>query len=105
MKIPKELPIMGKYHTMNIIDDPNNDDCGEFDGDEVITINLAKNNEDELIHSLIHEIGHAMFVRTGLRQGLPIAIEEVIVQNYATVITELFNLKFKNKKEIGVPKV
>ena len=103
MKIPKEIPIMGKYHTMNIIDDANNDDCGEFDGDEIITINMAKNNEAELIHSLIHEIGHAMFVRSGLRQGIPIPMEEVIVQNFATVITELFDLKFKKKKDIGTP--
>lgn len=103
MKIPKEIPIMGKYHTINVIDDPSNEDCGEFDGDETITVNLAKNNEAELIHSLIHEIGHAMFVRSGLRQGLPVAIEEVVVQNMATVITELFDLKFKKKKDMGVP--
>lgn len=103
MKIPKEIPILGKYHTMKVIDDPSSDNCGEFDGKETIMLNMAKNNDSELIHSLIHEIGHAMFVRSGLRQGLAMEIEEVVVENFATVITELFDIKFKNKKDIGTP--
>lgn len=103
MKIPKELPILGKVVTINIVDDPTSEDCGEFDGDDQLTLNMAKNSDPELIHTIVHEIGHAIFVRAGFRQGIPVALEEAIVQSYANVITELFVLKFKNKKDIGVP--
>jgi hypothetical protein len=103
MKIPKELPILGKVIEIKIIDEPENDACGEFDGDDLLTLNTAKNSDPEMIHTIVHEIGHAIFVRAGFRQGIPIALEEAIVQSYANVITELFELKFKNKKKIGVP--
>jgi len=101
-KIPKELPIMGKSHNLIIINDPLNKDSGWFLNSDIV-INMAWNNSDEFWHTLVHELGHALIRRSGLRQGLSMEMEEVIVQNYATVFTELFKMTFKNNKDIGIP--
>ena len=56
-------------------------DTGQFKGDAVQT--------------LLHEIGHSVIDRTGIRQTLSDELEEVIVDNIATAITENFTLSLK----------
>jgi Zn-dependent peptidase ImmA (M78 family) len=53
------------------------------------TIYIEANQSDkDKLHTLIHEIGHAVFGRVGLCQGISPEIEEVIVENMATAIIE-----------------
>lgn len=54
---------------------------------------------DERLHTLIHEIGHAVVMRTGLKQSeLSHDVEEVLVENIATSIMENFEVHFRWSK-------
>lgn len=48
--------------------------------------------------TLIHEIGHAIFHRTGLKQAISGDVEEIVVENIATALMENFEVKLKIKK-------
>lgn len=55
--------------------------------------------KDDKLHTFIHELGHALLWRVGMTQAnIPPEIEELIVENNATMITEMFNLTIKKKK-------
>ena len=47
----------------------------------------------------LHELGHALFHRLGWSQGIDDNLEEIIVETYATFITENFEIKWKKKKK------
>lgn len=56
--------------------------------------------KEEKLHTFIHELGHALFWRIGMGQAsIPSEIEELIVENTATMITEMFNLTIKKIKK------
>ena len=64
------------------------------------TIYVEANQSDkDKLHTLLHEMGHAVFGRVGLVQGISPELEEVIVENIATAIVEN-NLLTITKKEI-----
>jgi predicted Zn-dependent protease len=68
---------------------------------EAGTITIASDGSQasaELLHTLIHELGHALFRRTGVTQGISSEMEESIVDQYATMITEVFDMKVKSKR-------
>lgn len=51
---------------------------------------------DDSTRILVHEIGHAIFNRGGIMQAkLPLELEEIIVDQFATVLTENFKLTRK----------
>ena len=57
-------------------------------------------SKEDAIHTLIHEVGHSVCARTGVRQAnFPIDLEEILVENFATAICENFNLSLKGKKK------
>lgn len=97
--IPKKIIIFGKPHKVTVISDLNSygtpvrgllvlNDCHIY---------LDKSQPpEELLHTLLHECGHAIIQRISINQtGLPPEVEEVIVDSFATFITETFNLKLK----------
>ena len=51
------------------------------------------------VQTLIHEIGHAIFDRMGLRQtyGHNLDVEEIIVEAYGTFFTEAFEFDIPEK--------
>ena len=54
--------------------------------------------KEEKLQTFIHELGHALLWRVGMGQaGISVEIEELIVENFATMITEMFNLTIKKK--------
>jgi len=64
---------------------------------KVILIEKTLSKEDK-IQTLIHELGHAVIWRVSINQsGLSPELEEVIVDTYATMLTEVFNLRFNKK--------
>jgi Zn-dependent peptidase ImmA (M78 family) len=51
---------------------------------------------DELDHTLLHELVHALWHRLGMMQTqIPHEVQELICENVATMITENFSIKKK----------
>jgi len=88
---------MGKNY--QIIKSSDMEDMGLLD-EEAGTLSINMNqSEEDLLNTLVHELGHALFRRCGFNQGVQDQLEESIVQSYANMITEVFNLKLKTKKK------
>lgn len=97
MRLPRSINVMGKEY--KIIKDPTIEECGFLLEDAgTITINTSY-PDDEILNTLVHELGHALFRRCGFNQGIQDQLEEAIVQSYANMITEIFTLKLKPKKK------
>lgn len=98
-KIPKKINIFGKPHKITVI--PNLTAYGTpVQGLLVLNdyhIYLEKNQKpEEMMHTLLHECGHAIIQRISLNQtGLPPEVEEVIVDSFATFMVETFNIRLK----------
>lgn len=61
----------------------------------LIDSGLSKDYQDQV---LVHEIGHAVFSRVGIEQAkIHKDVEDIIVDNIATAITENFHLVPKKK--------
>lgn len=51
------------------------------------------------LETLIHEIGHAVFYRTGIRQTkMPLEVEEIICENISKALIENLDIKIKARK-------
>jgi hypothetical protein len=88
------LNILGRIVPVKIgeTDDGN---CGEYHK-KAITIIDGLSDEDFMV-TLLHEGGHAFFDRIGLTGHIHSTTEEVIVEGFATWITENFDIRFKNE--------
>lgn len=63
----------------------------------IISINGAEDDE-YFIYVLLHEINHAILYESGFSDtGLPLDLEEIIVDQIAKVMTKCFNIKPKGK--------
>jgi hypothetical protein len=68
---------------------------GLFEPDKwAITID-SKQSREQIIDTIIHEMGHALMSRLYLVSIIPAEIIEQIVENYAVMLRENMNLKFK----------
>ena len=101
MSLPKSINIFGLDYKVKIVKELKDDDGNMVDGlfcskDAIISID--KDNKNKM-HTLIHEMGHAMFHRVSIGQtDINDQVEEIINNNWATLMTEVFDLKFKRKK-------
>jgi len=59
-----------------------------------ITIDSSLEGRD-FIRTFLHELGHAMSHRLGINQGIEKSTEEIVVENYATLLDETFIFKFR----------
>ena len=84
LKIDKKLPhnVAGQYDTMK----------------DIISLNALHESDEELMHTLIHECGHALFYRVSINQAVSFEVHEYIVNNMATMLLENFDIKFKSTK-------
>ncbi len=64
----------------------------------LISINATHDSEHELMHSILHELGHALFYRVSINQAVSFETHEFIVNNYATMLLENFDIKPKVRK-------
>ena len=61
----------------------------------IISLNAIHESDKELLHSLLHECGHALFYRVSIQQAVSYEVHEFIVNNYATMLLENFEVKPK----------
>lgn len=103
MRLPKSIRIFGKKFRINVQnnlkDDEGNQVLGLFDPSRSV-IHLDKDQDrKEMMHTLIHELCHAVCWRVSIRQSnLSEELEELIVDTFATMAVETFDLRFKRKK-------
>lgn len=101
MRLPESINIFGADFKVQVVKDLRDDDGNRVDGlfcAKTSTISIDKNDKDPM-HTLVHEMGHAMFYRVSVWQtGMEPQIEEIIVNNYASMMNEVFNLKFRRSK-------
>lgn len=64
---------------------------------EVISLNELHDTQEEMMHTLLHELGHAMFYRVSINQSISREVHEYIVNNYATMLLENFDITPKKK--------
>lgn len=65
-----------------------------YDKEKIIYINESDKKSEQL-HTAIHELMHGLFKETSLNQAISPDLEEVIVNNVATLITKNFNISWK----------
>lgn len=107
MKIKKSYNVFGQPIKMNLKKGPLTDEYGRqlagFFDPQKNTI-LVDNSlpEDQLIKTIIHELGHALLFRLGLPQtSLPHDLHELIVEGYSNFIYE----EFVEKKKVAGKKL
>lgn len=100
LKIPKKINIFGRIHKVSTCKNlflPNGIMVrGYFESVNAIIKLEEDQTPQEMIQTLLHEMGHALINRISIDQsGMPPEVEEIIVDAYATMISEIFTLKFK----------
>jgi Zn-dependent peptidase ImmA (M78 family) len=99
IKFPKFLKIFGLKVKLLISNKMPLNVAGQYEPDKcVITLNSMHETDKELLHTLLHECGHAMFYRVSINQAISFEVHEFIVNNYATMLLENFDIRAKMKK-------
>lgn len=100
MMLPESICIFGTKYKIVYEDLSSKDALGLCDTSKKTIFICSKSKchrrNKEVLHTLLHEIGHALIEETSLGQtGLTPEVEEIIVNSYATILTQLFNIKLK----------
>ena len=70
---------------------------GLYDPDQKKIIIDSRLNENDKLHTLIHEFVHAVQFRSGLVQtSIPQDLHEIMAETIATALIENFEIKLKN---------
>ena len=100
MKLPKYLNVFGIKIKLKIDEKLPMTVAAQYDpGKETISLNAMHDTDKELLHSLLHEAGHALFYRVSIQQAVSFEVHEFIVNNYATMLLENFEVKPKCLKK------
>lgn len=97
MKIPKEIYVKGQHYEIIKVKELSETDGsdGETSEHDKTIKYCSKLNNDKLKRAILHEIGHAIQYETGISQALSEEMQEVVTENFANVIVDLFHLRFK----------
>ncbi len=100
MKLPKFFNVFGIKVKLKVSDKLPMNVAAQYEpAKETITLSAIHDTDKELLHSLLHEAGHAMFYRVSIQQAVSFEIHEFIVNNYATMLLENFEIKPKCLKK------
>lgn len=97
MRIPRKINVMGTEYIFkkekNMLND--NGQYGYCDWKEKIIGYDSDLKGTDLIHTILHEIDHAIRYESGLYQVLSNEVLEIIAETTATQFIRLFDIKFK----------
>lgn len=91
-----KVPIFGHVYPVYLVED-NSDIAGTFWGDKITINKKLTKNKAMFKETLLHEMGHALFYRGGLKQtyGITEDLEEIIVEQFAKMFNEAFTFYLK----------
>lgn len=69
--------------------------AGDCDSEKKIIKICPKQTQKQKLHTLLHEMNHAVIFRTGIFQAVDEKVIETISENIATAILENFKLRKK----------
>lgn len=99
MKLPKHMNVFGQKVKLKIDESLPLNVAAQYDvSKNQISLSSIHETDDELLHSLLHEAGHALFYRVSIQQAVSFEVHEFIVNNFATMLLENFEIKPKVKK-------
>lgn len=101
MELPKKLNVFGQRFKVKV--QPLTGILGLCDRSTATIYVESDQTIDAQLHTLIHELGHAVFGRISLVQGVPHEIEEVIVDSLATAILENLDVIPKGYLPVSPP--
>ena len=101
--LPRTVEVFGTTYSIKEVRDLHNplnlsekvDGCFLSEKKQIL-IESNQKREDKYV-SLVHELGHAMFDRLFSSSGLSDEMEELIVDNNAVLMNEIFRLAIKRK--------
>jgi len=95
-----KIPIFGKVYLITIVEQSINDKDEDTDAtidfeNNIIEITKKENNKN-ILHTILHELLHGVIERIGINQtDLSDNLEEVIVESFSTFLVDTFIIKFK----------
>lgn len=97
MKIPKSIWVKGQEYQIKVIKGfIENHEAEGMTSQHDKTIELDAGIKGNKLKKLVlHEIGHAIQYETAISEALSTEMQEVITENFATVIIDLFHVRFK----------
>lgn len=98
MKIPKFIMVFGSKIKILVKPLPNGIAAQYHIDGKTIVISPIQETDNGFLHSLLHECGHALFYRVSINQAVSYETHEFIINNYATMLLENFDIKMKVKK-------
>lgn len=98
IKLPKFLNIFGLKVKLKVTSDLPENAAGLYIPiKSLIKISPEHPSKDEVMHTLLHESGHAMFYRISIHQSVSREMHEIIVDNFATMLIENFDITPKDR--------
>lgn len=88
---PRVVNVFGKPYKIKYDDMSKTDACGLTDNKNSLIIIDSSLKGEELKHTLLHEMFHAVLYRTSITQSLSHDLEEVIVDQIATFLVDNYN--------------
>jgi len=97
MKLPRHILIKGEKYSLETCS--NIADYDEADGtiiEDKKQIKISSHLKGKALQvALLHEISHGIQNQTGISEAISEGLQEVIAENFATVLTKLFYIRFK----------
>lgn len=98
MRLPRFFNVFGLKVKVKIDKKLSPNIAGQYEPTkELISLNEMHETDKELLHTLCHELAHAMFYRVSISQAISFETNEYICNNFATMLIENFDIKPKIK--------
>ena len=95
--LPKSIMIFGSKWTISANQEISDHGFAGLchKGKQTIEISSSHKDKNSTLHTLVHEMMHAMCTRVGIDQAISNEMEEMLSENVATMMVENFELKFR----------
>lgn len=99
MKFPTYFDVKGKRYKIKAVNGmaENFGRLGTCSAKDALIEFDPKYPNNEVMLTLLHEIGHAIMCEVAIDQAISPELQEIITENFAQVLFSNFNIRFKNE--------